>query len=74
MDLVVNHCSDEHEWFQKACEDPEGKYGRFFYIEDMKEGKVPCNWRSYFGGSAWEPLPGHPDKCYLHLFHKNSRI
>ncbi len=72
MDLVVNHCSDEHEWFQKACEDPEGKYGRFFYIEDMKEGKVPCNWRSYFGGSAWEPLPGHPDKCYLHLFHKKQ--
>ena len=33
MDLVVNHCSDEHEWFKKACEDPEGKYGRYFYIE-----------------------------------------
>lgn len=31
MDLVVNHCSDEHEWFKKACEDPDGKYGNFFY-------------------------------------------
>lgn len=72
MDLVVNHCSDEHEWFKKACEDPDGKYGKFFYIEDMKDGKVPCNWRSYFGGSVWEPLPGHPDKCYLHLFHKKQ--
>lgn len=72
MDLVVNHCSDEHEWFKKACEDPDGQYGKYFYIEDMKDGKVPCNWRSYFGGSVWEPLPGHPDKCYLHLFHKKQ--
>ena len=36
MDLVVNHCSDEHEWFEKACEDPYGEYGNFFYIEDRK--------------------------------------
>ena len=72
LDLVVNHCSDEHEWFQKACQDPDGKYGNFFYIEDRKEGKLPCNWRSYFGGSVWEPLPGHPDKQYLHVFHKTQ--
>lgn len=72
LDLVVNHCSDEHEWFEKACADPEGKYSNFFYIEDRKEGQLPCNWRSYFGGSVWEPLPGHPDKQYLHLFHKKQ--
>lgn len=72
MDLVVNHCSDEHEWFQKAIEDPDGKYGKYFYIEDIKDGKMPTNWRSYFGGSVWEPLPGHPDKCYMHLFHKKQ--
>lgn len=72
MDLVVNHCSDEHEWFEKACEDPEGKYGNFFYIEDRKEGERPCNWRSYFGGSVWDPLPGHEDKQYLHAFHKKQ--
>lgn len=72
MDLVVNHCSDEHEWFEKACEDPEGKYGNFFYIEDRKEGERPCNWRSYFGGSVWEPLPGHEDKQYLHAFHRKQ--
>lgn len=72
MDLVVNHCSDEHEWFEKACEDPEGKYGNFFYIEDRKEGERPCNWRSYFGGSVWEHLPGHEDKQYLHAFHKKQ--
>ncbi|MEI3436959.1 MAG: alpha-glucosidase [Blautia sp.] len=73
MDLVVNHCSDEHEWFQKAIQDPDGKYGNFFYITDRKEGeKLPCNWRSYFGGPVWEPLPGHPDKQYLHVFHKKQ--
>lgn len=73
MDLVVNHCSDEHEWFQKAIQDPEGKYGNFFYIQDRKEGEpLPCNWRSYFGGPVWEPLPGHPDKQYLHVFHKKQ--
>ena len=72
MDLVVNHCSDEHEWFEKACADPEGEYGNFFYIEDRKEGELPCNWRSYFGGPVWEPLPGHPDKQYLHVFHKKQ--
>ena len=72
MDLVVNHCSDEHEWFQKACQDPDGEYGNFFYIEDRKDGVTPCNWRSYFGGPVWEPLPGHPDKQYLHVFHKKQ--
>jgi oligo-1,6-glucosidase len=71
MDLVVNHCSDEHEWFKKACADPDGQYGKYFYIKDRGE-KLPCNWRSYFGGSCWEPLPGHPDKVYLHVFHKKQ--
>ena len=72
MDLVVNHCSDEHEWFEKACADPSGEYGNFFYIEERKEGELPCNWRSYFGGPVWEPLPGHPDKQYMHVFHKKQ--
>lgn len=71
MDLVVNHCSDEHEWFRKACEDPDGKYGNFFYLRDKKDGEPPTNWRSYFGGSVWEDLPG-TDKQYLHLFHKKQ--
>lgn len=72
MDLVVNHCSDEHEWFKKACESPEGKYGKYFYIEDVKDGKLPCNWRTHFGGSVWDRLPGHEDKYYLHVFHKKQ--
>ena len=73
MDLVVNHCSDEHEWFRRACEDPEGKFGKFFYIRDWHEGEpLPTNWRSYFGGPCWEKLPGHDDKVYLHVFHKKQ--
>ena len=71
MDLVVNHCSDEHEWFRKACEDPDGKYGNFFYLRDKKDGELPTNWRSYFGGPVWEDLPG-TDKQYLHVFHKKQ--
>ena len=71
MDLVVNHCSDEHEWFKKACEDPDGKYGRFFYLRDKEDGKLPTNWRSYFGGPVWEDLPG-TNKQYLHVFHKKQ--
>lgn len=71
MDLVVNHCSDEHEWFRKACEDPEGRYGKYFYLRDKKEGELPTNWRSYFGGPVWEDLPG-TDKQYLHVFHKKQ--
>lgn len=71
MDLVVNHCSDEHEWFQKACKDPDGEYGNFFYLRDKKDGELPTNWRSYFGGSVWEDLPG-TNKQYLHVFHKKQ--
>ncbi len=72
MDLVVNHCSDEHIWFKKACQDPNGKYGKFFYILDAEKEGPPCNWRSYFGGSVWDKLPGHEDKYYLHVFHKKQ--
>lgn len=70
MDLVINHCSDEHEWFEKAMEDPDGKYGEFFYLAKQSEGR-PSNWRSYFGGSVWESLPG-TDRLYLHMFHKKQ--
>ena len=71
MDLVVNHCSDEHEWFKKACKDPDGKYGRFFYLRDKEDGKLPTNWRSYFGGPVWEDLPG-TNKQDRHDFHKKQ--
>lgn len=71
MDLVVNHCSDEHEWFQKALKDPEGEFASYFYFEEGINGQPPNNWRSYFGGSAWEKVPG-TSKYYLHLFHKKQ--
>lgn len=67
MDLVINHCSSEHEWFQKALADPDGEYAEYFYFEKGKNGNPPSNYRSYFGGSTWEPVPG-TDKYYLHMF------
>lgn len=71
MDLVVNHCSDKHEWFRRALEDPEGEYADYFYIREGKGDKPPCNWRSYFGGSVWEKIP-NTNKYYLHLFAKEQ--
>jgi oligo-1,6-glucosidase len=71
MDLVVNHCSDQHEWFQKALADPKGEYGDYFYFREGKDGKAPSNYRSYFGGSTWEPVPG-TDLYYLHMFAKEQ--
>ena len=56
MDLVINHCSDKHEWFQKALADPDGEYADYFYFRKGKNGNPPSNYRSYFGGSCWEPV------------------
>ena len=72
MDLVVNHCSDQHEWFQKALKDPFGEYGDYFYFRKGKDGKAPSNYRGYFGGSTWEPVPGYEDLYYLHMFAKEQ--
>ncbi len=71
MDLVINHCSDQHEWFQKALADPYGEYANYFYFEKGRNGGAPSNYRSYFGGSVWEPVPG-TDLYYLHLFAKEQ--
>lgn len=71
MDLVINHCSDKHEWFQKALADPEGEYADYFYFRKGKNGNPPSNYRSYFGGSCWEPVPG-TDKYYFHMFAKEQ--
>ena len=71
MDLVINHCSDQHEWFQKALADPYGEYADYFYFEKGRDGGAPSNYRSYFGGSVWEPVPG-TDLYYLHLFAKEQ--
>ena len=71
MDLVVNHCSDKHEWFQKALADPDGPYADYFYFRKGKNGNPPSNYRSYFGGNCWEPVPGS-DKYYFHMFAKEQ--
>lgn len=61
LDMVLNHCSTEHEWFQKALAgDPY--YQDFFFLRDK-----PTDWLSKFGGSAWAPF-GTTGKYYLHLF------
>ena len=72
MDLVINHCSDQHEWFQKALQDPYGEYGEYFYFRKGKDGLPPSNTRAYFGGSTWEPIPGHEDLYYFHAFAKEQ--
>lgn len=71
MDLVVNHCSDKHEWFQKALADPNGEYADYFYFRDGKDGKAPNNYRCNFGGPAWEKISG-TNKYYFHTFAKEQ--
>ena len=69
MDLVLNHCSDEHIWFKKARADPECEEASYFYFRNSKNGP-PNNWRSMFGGSAWEHVGN--GRYYLHLFSKKQ--
>ena len=69
LDLVINHSSDEHEWFQKALEDPKSKYHDYYIFKDGKER--PNNWRSIFGGSVWEKVPGR-EEYYYHTFGKKQ--
>ena len=71
MDLVINHCSSQHEWFQKALAEPYGEYADYFYFREGKNGNPPTNYRSYFGGSCWEPVPG-TELYYLHMFAKEQ--
>ena len=72
MDLVINHCSDQHEWFRKALQDPYGPYGEYFYFRKGKNGMPPSNTRAYFGGSTWEPVPGYEELYYFHAFAKEQ--
>lgn len=69
MDLVINHCSDQHPWFQACIKDPHGPYGDYFYLSPPHREN---NLRSYFGGSCWSELPGHPELKYFHAFHSSQ--
>lgn len=71
MDLVVNHTSDEHEWFQKALADPEGPYADYYIFRKGINESPPNNWRTYFGGSAWAKVEGS-EYYYLHAFGKKQ--
>lgn len=67
LDMVLNHCSTEHEWFKMALAGDE-KYRKFFYLRPSKpDGSLPNNWQSKFGGPAWSKF-GDTDLYYLHLY------
>ena len=66
FDMVFNHTSTEHAWFQKAL-DGDPAYMDYYIFRDGVDGHAPTNWESKFGGSAWEYVPAL-DKWYLHLF------
>lgn len=56
MDLVINHTSDEHEWFQKALADPASGYRDYYHFRKGTDGNPPNNWTSFFSGSAWKKV------------------
>ena len=72
MDLVINHTSDEHEWFERAKAGEE-KYRDYYIIKKGKNGKLPNNWGNFFAECPWEPF-GDPknEEYYLHLFSKKQ--
>lgn len=71
MDLVINHTSDEHEWFKKALADPLSKYHDYYIFREGKGDKEPNNWKSFFSGSAWNYYPENGE-WGLHLFSKKQ--
>ena len=72
MDLVPNHCSDEHAWFQRSRQSKDNPYRDYFHWQPPgPDGGPPNNWRSYFSGSAWE-YDALTEEYYLHLFTKKQ--
>ncbi|MEQ2528408.1 alpha,alpha-phosphotrehalase [Bacillaceae bacterium CLA-AA-H227] len=67
MDIVINHTSTAHEWFQKALTSKDNPYRDYYVWKDGKEGEAPTNWISKFGGSAWQ-YDEATEQYYLHLF------
>lgn len=72
MDLVVNHSSDEHRWFQESRKSKDNPYRDYYIWRPGKpDGAEPNNWLSFFGGSAWQ-YDEATDEFYLHLFSKKQ--
>ncbi|MGY3793941.1 alpha-glucosidase [Aquimarina sp. 433] len=72
LDLVANHCSDEHMWFEEAKKSKDNPYRDYFHWhKSSDDGGPPNNWKSFFGGSAWE-LDDASGEYYLHLFTKKQ--
>ena len=71
MDLVVNHSSDEHQWFLEAKKSKDNPYRNYYIWRKGKDGKEPTNWESFFSGSAWE-YDETTDEYFLHLFSKKQ--
>lgn len=68
MDLVANHTSDQHPWFQEALRNKDSKYRDFYFFKEGKNNREPNNWISVFGGSAWTKVENEDNMYYLSLF------
>jgi len=71
IDLVVNHSSDEHNWFIESKSSKDNKYRDYYIWKAGDKNSPPNNWTSFFGGSAWEKDPISND-YYLHYFSKKQ--
>ncbi|MEZ8245629.1 alpha,alpha-phosphotrehalase [Vibrio splendidus] len=71
MDIVVNHTSTEHAWFQSALGDKNSPYRDYYIWKDPVGGQAPTNWQSKFGGNAWE-MDEATGQYFLHLFAKEQ--
>ena len=72
MDLVINHTSDEHEWFKRALAGEE-KYKNYYIIKKGTKKKIPNNWGNFFAECPWAKFGGEDsDEYYLHLFSKKQ--
>lgn len=72
MDLVINHTSDEHAWFQEALKNPMSPYRQYYIFKKGVDHQPPTNWRSVFGGSVWQEVPGEENMYYFHSFSKKQ--
>lgn len=72
MDLVINHTSDEHAWFQEALKNPDSPYRNYYIFKEGKNDQPPTNWRSVFSGSVWEKVPHEDNMYYFHSFSKKQ--